>query len=60
MQEPQFSYTIDELRALIGQKEVDLFVLRRELAKAEEVNAALYLELHPEPVAEGGSGGETP
>ncbi len=45
-------FTIEELRSLLGQKEIDLYVLRRELQKAEEVNAALYLELHPEPVEE--------
>ncbi len=44
-------FTMEELRSLLGQKEIDLYVLRRELQKAEEVNAALYLELHPEPVA---------
>ncbi len=43
---------MDEMRALLGAKEIDIFVLRRELQKAEEVNAALYLELHPEPVEE--------
>ncbi len=46
-----FQFSIEELRALLGQKEIDLYVLRRELEKAEQVNAALYLELHPEPVA---------
>ncbi len=45
-------FTIEELRSLLGQKEIDLYVLRRELQRAEEVNAALYLELHPEPVEE--------
>ncbi len=44
-------FSLEELRILLGQKEIDLYVLRRELQKAEEVNAALYLELHPEPVA---------
>ncbi len=43
-------YTKEELLALLGSKEMDIFVLRRELLKAEEVNAAL-LEFHPEPVA---------
>ncbi len=46
-----YQFTIEELRSLLGQKEIDLYVLKRELQKAEEVNAALYLELHPEPVA---------
>lgn len=36
-----FAYTADDLRNLLGVKEIDLYVLRRELAKAEEVEAAL-------------------
>ncbi len=43
---------MDEMRTLLGQMQIDIYVLRRELQKAEEVNAALYLELHPEPVEE--------
>lgn len=47
MNESQYAISIEELRSILGQKEIDIFVLRRELQKAEEANAALYLELHP-------------
>ncbi len=40
-------FSLDELKALLGQMQIDIFILNRELKRAEEVNAALYLELHP-------------
>lgn len=41
MNDSQFGITIDEIRGMLGQKEVDLFVLRRELQRAEETGATL-------------------